>query len=231
MPMVKGAPIYGTYGGHYEETGDGDQTWVPDGPGQWVQDDNDVNWVGDKYITGYEPDVFVPDTPPADTTADLGTLGGVTSTPPADTTADLGTLGGVTSTPPGKPIYATEPMPGQTDFGDGDYGYESSYTTGYFGEADPDTGDKDWIGKPTDEIIGYEPTADPAPTTGTDLGATTGTGLTGTGLTGTGTGTGTDIGALANISPSAQYVAPQSNIQNVYGTANMPEHRFFSYGV
>jgi hypothetical protein len=265
MPMVKGAPIYGTYGGHYEETGDGDQTWVPDGPGQWVQDDNDVNWVGDKYITGYEPDVFVPDTPPdlgvlggvtstppadttvtstppADTTPDLGTLGGVTSTPPADTTVtstppadttpDLGTLGGVTSTPPGKPIYATEPKPEQTEFGDGEFGYESSYTTGYFGEADPDTGDQDWIGKPTDEIIGYEPTADPAPTTGTDLGATTGTDLGATTGTGTGTGTGTtDIGALANISPSAQYVAPQSNIQNVYGTANMPEHRFFSYGV
>ena len=217
MPMVKGAPIYGTYGGYYDHDEEGGSTWVPDGPGQWVQDDNDVNWVGDKYITGYEPDVFVPDTPPADTTADLGTLGGVTSTPPADTTPDLGTLGGVTSTPPGKPIYGTQPMPEQTDFGDGDYGYESSYTTGYFSSPD-EYGDQDWIGNPTDEIIGYEPTPDPAPTTGSDS------------TTGTAPGT-TDIGALANISPSAQYVAPQSNIQNVYGTANMPEHRFFSYGV
>ena len=108
-------------------------------------------------------------------------------------------------------------MPEQTDFGDGDYGYESSYTTGYFSSPD-EYGDKDWIGNPTDEIIGYEPTPDPAPTTGSDS------------TTGTAPGT-TDIGALANISPSAQYVAPQSNIQNVYGTANMPEHRFFSYGV
>jgi hypothetical protein len=145
MPMVKGAPIYGTYGGRYEETGDGEQTWVPDGPGQWVQDDNDVNWVGDTYITGYEPDVFVPDT-----TSDLGTLGGVNSTP-----SDLGTLGGVNSTPTG---------------------------------------------------------TDPAPTTGTDPAPTT------------------DLGTLTNINPSG-YVAPQSNIQNVYGTANMPEHSFFSYGV
>ena len=52
--------------------------------------------------------------------------------------------------------------------------------------------------------------------------------------TGTGTGTapapGTDLGALTNINPSG-YAAPQSNIQDVYGTANMPEHKFFSYGV
>jgi len=249
MPMVKGTanngatPIYGTEP-RPQATDQGDDNMGYDssystgyfGP----QDEHgDKNWMGNKYIAGYN-DVFVADTPPADTTSDLGTLGGITSTPPADTTStppadttsDLGTLGGVTSTPPGKPIYGTEPRPQPTDLGEGDYGYESSYSTGYFGPQD-EHGDQDWIGNPTDEIIDYEPTADPAPTTGTDLGATTGTDpapTTGTDPAPT-TGTTTDIGALANISPSAQYVTPQSNIQDVYGTANMPEHRFFSYGV
>ena len=56
----------------------------------------------------------------------------------------------------GDPIYGTEPQPKQTDFGDGDYGYESSYTTGYFSEPD-EYGDRDWIGNPTNIIIGYGP--------------------------------------------------------------------------
>ena len=56
----------------------------------------------------------------------------------------------------GAPIYGTEPQPKQTDFGDGDYGYESSYTTGYFSEPD-EYGDRDWIGNPTNIIIGYGP--------------------------------------------------------------------------
>ena len=43
-----------------------------------------------------------------------------------------------------------------------DYG---TYTTGYFSDPDSDTGDRDWIGNPTDEIIGYNPTA--PDTTGT----------------------------------------------------------------
>ena len=77
MPMVKGAPIYGTYGGSWDHDEESGSTWNPDGPGQWVQDDNDVNWVGDKYIIGYEPDVFVPDTPVASTP--------VASTPVAST--------------------------------------------------------------------------------------------------------------------------------------------------
>ena len=245
MPMVKGTanngatPIYGTEP-RPQATDQGDDTMGYDssystgyfGP---QNEYGDQNWMGNKYIAGYN-DVFVADTPPADTTADLGTLGGVTSTPPADTTADLGTLGGVTSTPPadttstppGKPIYGTQPMPEQTDLGQDDFGYESSYTTGYFSEPDPETGDQDWIGNPTDEIIGYEPPtlqdeinnhhlADDTPNSGTIYD-------------GVDEGQSEGLGALANINPSG-YVTPQSNIQDVYGTANMPEHRFFSYGV
>jgi len=80
MPMVKGAPIYGTYGGYYEDDGEGGSNWVAEGPGYWDQDSAGENyWVGDKYITGYEPDVFVPDTPVASTP--------VASTPVASTPA------------------------------------------------------------------------------------------------------------------------------------------------
>jgi len=101
--MVKGAPIYGTYGGHYEDDGgDGNTTWVADGPGYWNQDDDngDTYWVGDKYIIGYEPDVFVPDTTPDTTPGYGGFFGGsieegvksglftpVASTPAASTPA------------------------------------------------------------------------------------------------------------------------------------------------
>jgi hypothetical protein len=78
MPMVKGAPIYGTYSGYYDHDEESGSTWVADGPGQWRQDGDGENyWVGDKYITGYEPDVFVPDTPAASTP--------VASTPAAST--------------------------------------------------------------------------------------------------------------------------------------------------
>jgi hypothetical protein len=78
MPMVKGAPIYGTYGGSYDQDEEGGSTWVAEGPGYWDQDSAGENyWVGDKYITGYEPDVFVPDTPVASTP--------VASTPVAST--------------------------------------------------------------------------------------------------------------------------------------------------
>jgi len=78
MPMVKGAPIYGTYGGSWDHDEDSGSTWNPDGPGHWNQDGDGENyWVGDKYIIGYEPDVFVPDTPVASTP--------VASTPVAST--------------------------------------------------------------------------------------------------------------------------------------------------
>jgi hypothetical protein len=77
MPMVKGTPIYGTYGGSYDDDGDGGSTWVPDGPGHWNQDGDGENyWVGDKYIIGYEPDVFVPDTTPDTTPGYGGFFGG-----------------------------------------------------------------------------------------------------------------------------------------------------------
>ena len=99
---VKGAPIYGTYGGSYDDDGDGGSTWVADGPGYWNQDDDGTNyWVGDSTntIIGYEPDVFVPDTTP-DTTPDTDTTTGTT-----DTTTDP-----VVYTPP--PIELGLDIPG-----------------------------------------------------------------------------------------------------------------------
>ena len=43
------------------------------------------------------------------------------------------------------PIYATHKAPAPTDQGDDTMGYESSYSTGYFGPND-ENGDRDWIG-------------------------------------------------------------------------------------
>jgi len=173
MGTIKGAPIYGTYGGHYEDDGAGNTTWVPDGPGTWNQDGDGENyWAGDKYITGYEPDVFVPDTTSTPTTSTPTTSTPTTSTP----------------TPKGDPIYGTAPRPQATDQGDDTMGYDSSYSTGYFGEQD-EYGDRDWIGNPTNEIIGYNPTAPDTTGTVTD---TTGTVTDTTGTTTDTTGTTTD---------------------------------------
>ena len=164
MPMVKGAPIYGTYGGYYDHDEESGSTWVADGPGQWVQDGDGENyWVGDRYIIGYEPDVFVPDTP---TTSTPTTSTPTTSTPTTSTP---------TPTPKGDPIYGTEPRPEETEGDDenpGGYDY-GTYTTGYFSDPDSGTGSRDWIGDPTDEIIGYNPTA--PDTTGTTTAPITST--------------------------------------------------------
>ena len=190
MPTIKGAPIYGTYGGYYDDDGEGGSNWVAEGPGYWDQDSAGENyWVGDKYITGYEPDVFVPDTTGTGTTG-TGTTGtGTTGTGTTDTgTTDTGTTDtGTTDTGKGDPIYGTEPQPEQTDFGDGDYRYDyGNYTTGYF--SDPDEyGDRDWFGNPTDTIIGYNPTASDTTTTDTGTDTTTGTTTTDTDTTTTGT--------------------------------------------
>ena len=166
MTTIKGAPIYGTYGGRYEDDGEGNTTWVADGPGQWVQDEDGTNtWVGDRYITGYGPDVFVPDTP----TTSTPTTSTPTTSTPTTSTPTTSTPTTSTPTPKGDPIYGTEPRPEETDLGESEFGYEDYSSLGYFGPPDPLTGDRDWFGNPTDEIIGYEPT------TGTDLGATTGT--------------------------------------------------------
>ena len=121
----------------------------------------------------------------------------------------------------GAPIYGTEPRPSQTDFGDGDYGYESSYTTGYFSEPDDDDDGDNWIGNPTNVIVGYGPdvfvpdntqtstatdTTDTTGTTDTTTGAdTTGTDTTGADTTGADTAIDIDLGLDI---PSTTYTAP-----------------------
>ena len=123
-----------------------------------------------------------------------------------------------TPTPPagsyvkGAPIYGTEPRPKQTEGDDetpGGYDY-GTYTTGYFSDPDSDTGDRDWIGNPTDTIIGYDPTAPDTTTTGT-TDTTTGTTDTTTGTTDTTTDpvvyTPPPIDLGLDI-PSATYTAP-----------------------
>jgi hypothetical protein len=123
----------------------------------------------------------------------------------------------------GAPIYGTEPRPNQTDFGDDNYGYESSYTTGYFGDPGDDDDGDNWIGNPTNVIVGYGPdvfvpdntqTSTATDTTGT-TDTTTGTTDTTTGTTDTTTGTTTDTVVytpppidLGLDIPSTTYSAP-----------------------
>jgi hypothetical protein len=67
----------------------------------------------------------------------------------------------------GKPIYGTYARPEQSEFGDGEFGYDyGSYTTGSFSDPDSDTGDRDWIGNKY--ITGYNPPVLRTPTTGYD---------------------------------------------------------------
>ena len=120
MPMVKGAPIYGTYGGRYEDDGEGGSTWVAEGPGQWVQDDNDVSWVGDKYIIGYEPDVFVPDTTPDTTPGYGGFFGGS-----IEEGVKSGLFTPVASTPVAStPVASTPAAPATTSYTPPDLGLD-----------------------------------------------------------------------------------------------------------